>query len=126
MGNLGLLQELRLDDNKLTGSIPSAFSNLTRLTLLYLAGNYPVRVRPGGLAGHRSVNDLDKLNLPDCTGSQGQVTADFNDDGIVNFADFFDFVDAFGSTDAKFDLDGSGTVDFADFFEFVDAFGTSG
>ena len=125
LGNLGLLQELRLDDNKLTGSIPSAFSNLTRLTLLYLAGNslsgcVPVVLRD--ILG----NDLDKLNLPDCTGSQGQVTADFNDDGIVNFADFFDFVDAFGSTDAKFDLDGSGTVDFADFFEFVDAFGTSG
>ena len=125
LGNLSLLQELRLDDNKLTGSIPSAFSNLTRLTLLYLAGNslsgcVPVVLRD--ILG----NDLDKLNLPDCTGSQGQVTADFNDDGIVNFADFFDFVDAFGSTDAKFDLDGSGTVDFADFFEFVDAFGTSG
>ena len=57
---------------------------------------------------------------------QGQVTADFNGDGIVNFADFFDFVDAFGTTDARYDLDGSGTVDFADFFEFVDAFGTSG
>ena len=55
---------------------------------------------------------------------RGQKTADFNGDGIVNFADFFDFVDAFGTTDAKFDLDGSGTVDFADFFEFVDAFGT--
>ena len=125
LGNLSLLQEVRLDDNKLTGSIPSAFSNLTRLTLLYLAGNslsgcVPVVLRD--ILG----NDLDKLNLPDCTGSQGQVTADFNDDGIVNFADFFDFVDAFGSTDAKFDLDGSGTVDFADFFEFVDAFGTSG
>ena len=58
--------------------------------------------------------------------SQGQVTADFNGDGIVNFADFFDFVDAFGTTDAKYDLDGNGIVNFADFFEFVDAFGTSG
>ncbi len=27
-------------------------------------------------------------------------------------------------TDARFDLDGNGTVDIADFFKFVDAFGT--
>ena len=56
----------------------------------------------------------------------GQKTADFNGDGIVNFADFFDFVDAFGTTDAQYDLDDNGIVNFADFFEFVDAFGTSG
>ena len=125
LGNLNLLQEVRLDDNQLTGSIPSSFSSLTKLTLLYLAGNTLTGCIPVVLRDVSS-NDLDKLNLPDCTGSQGQVTADFNGDGIVNFADFFDFVDAFGTTDAKFDLDGSGTVDFADFFEFVDAFGTSG
>ena len=59
-----------------------------------------------------SGNDLDKLSLSDCTGSQGQVTADFNGDGIVNFADFFDFVDAFGTTDAQYDLDGNGIVNF--------------
>ncbi len=125
LGNLSLLQEVRLDDNQLTGSIPSSFSSLTRLTLLYLAGNTLTGCVPPSLRDVSS-NDLDDLNLPDCTGSQGQVTADFNGDGIVNFADFFDFVDAFGTTDAKYDLDGSGTVDFADFFEFVDAFGTSG
>ena len=125
LGNLSLLQEVRLDDNQLTGSIPSSFSSLTRLTLLNLAGNTLTGCIPVVLRDV-AINDLDKLNLPDCTGSQGQVTADFNGDGIVNFADFFDFVDAFGTTDAKYDLDGSGTVDFADFFEFVDAFGTSG
>ena len=125
LGNLSLLQEVRLDDNQLTGSIPSTFSSLTRLTLLNLAGNTLTGCVPPSLRDV-SINDLDKLNLPDCTGSQGQVTADFNGDGIVNFADFFDFVDAFGTTDAKYDLDDSGTVDFADFFEFVDAFGTSG
>ena len=27
-------------------------------------------------------------------------------------------------TDARFDLNGNGTVDYADFFKFVDAFGT--
>ncbi len=53
-------------------------------------------------------------------------TGDFNGDGTVDFADFFEFVDAFGGTDARFDLNGDGTVDFSDFFEFVDAFGQSG
>ena len=49
--------------------------------------------------------------------------ADFNGDGTVDFADFFEFVDAFGGSDPRFDLNGDGSVDFADFFEFVDAFG---
>ena len=42
----------------------------------------------------------------------------------TDFVDFFVFADAYGGTDAKFDLDGNGTVDFADFFKFVDAFGS--
>ncbi len=55
---------------------------------------------------------------------QGPASTDFNGDGRTDFADFFLFADAFGSTDPRFDLDGSGRVDFADFFRFVDAFGT--
>ena len=51
---------------------------------------------------------------------------DFNGDGTVDFADFFEFVDAFGGSDPRFDLNGDGSVDFADFFEFVDAFAQPG
>ena len=51
-------------------------------------------------------------------------TGDFSGDGIVDFADFFLFADAFGTDDPAFDLDQSGMVDFADFFLFADAFGT--
>ena len=51
---------------------------------------------------------------------------DFNGDGTVDFADFFEFVDAFGGSDPRFDLNGDGSVDFADFFEFVDAFSSPG
>ena len=123
LGNLSLLQELRLDQNQLSGSIPTELASLARMTLLYLADNSLSGCVPAVLRDVAS-NDLDKLNLPSCSQPQGQVTADFNGDGIVNFADFFDFVDAFGSSDARFDLDGSGTVSFADFFEFVDAFGS--
>ena len=50
---------------------------------------------------------------------------DFNDDGKTDFVDFFLFIDAFGGSDPRFDLDGSGTVDFVDFFLFVDAFDPS-
>ena len=52
-----------------------------------------------------------------------EATPDFDGDGVTNFADFFLFADAFGTTDARFDLDGSGVVDFGDFFIFADAFG---
>jgi len=50
-------------------------------------------------------------------------TGDFNGDGLVDFADFFMFADAFGGDDPGYDLDGSGLVDFGDFFLFADAFG---
>ena len=49
--------------------------------------------------------------------------ADFDGDGEVGFGDFFQLVDAFGSTDPRFDLDGDGEVGFGDFFQLVDAFG---
>ena len=50
-------------------------------------------------------------------------TGDFNGDGLVDFADFFMFADAFGGDDPAYDLDQSGLVDFGDFFLFADAFG---
>ena len=123
LGNLSLLQELRLDDNQLTGAIPAELANLMRLTLLYLADNSLTGCVPASLR-KIAINDMEKLNLPDCGQTPTQVTADFNGDGRVDFADFFEFVDAFGGTDPRFDLDGNGIVDFADFFEFVDAFGS--
>ncbi len=58
--------------------------------------------------------------------TQAKAATDFNEDGKTDFVDFFQFIDAFGSTDPKFDLDGSGTVDFVDFFQFVDAFDQPG
>ena len=54
----------------------------------------------------------------------------FNDDDVVDFADFFLFADNFGRSlqdgaafDPLFDLNGNGTVDFDDFFIFADSFG---
>ena len=67
----------------------------------------------------------------------GQVSADshidpdFNDDGIVNHADYDLFVPHWGTRegddnwDAKFDLDGNGNIGLSDFVIFIDYFGKS-
>jgi hypothetical protein len=52
------------------------------------------------------------------------LAGDFNDDGAVNFSDFFLFADAFGGSDPAYDLTADGSVNFSDFFVFADAFGT--
>ena len=55
--------------------------------------------------------------------------ADFNGNGVVDFDDFFLYVDHFGTTsespnwDPTYSLDGDVDVDFDDFFLFVDQFG---
>ena len=53
-------------------------------------------------------------------------SSDFNGDGQIDFEDFLEFVNAYGSEEARFDLDNSGRVDFADFLKFVDDFGSGG
>ena len=50
--------------------------------------------------------------------------ADFDGSGKVDFPDFLQFAQAFGTTEALYDLDNSGTVDFADFLLFVQVFGS--
>ncbi len=47
---------------------------------------------------------------------------DFNADGKLDFADFIEFAQAYGSTEAKYDLDGDGSVGFGDFLRFVEAY----
>lgn len=66
------------------------------------------------------------------TASTGPLLpGDFDDSGVVDFDDFFAFVDAFGGAAEDFpdfDLNDSGPgtfIDFDDFFAFVDAFGTT-
>ncbi|MBU2639284.1 MAG: hypothetical protein KKG75_01100, partial [Nanoarchaeota archaeon] len=49
--------------------------------------------------------------------------ADFDNDGDVDFDDFFLFSDNFGTNVAKYDLNKDGKVDFDDFFIFADNFG---
>ncbi len=53
----------------------------------------------------------------------------FNEDMVVDLADFFLFTDRFGQVvgqadfDPRFDLDANGSIDLADFFLFADSFG---
>lgn len=82
-----------------------------------------------GIPGHHDGYSLVKssgLPLEVLGIVDGQTATDFSGDGKTDFVDFFLFADAFGGTDARFDLDDSGTVDFVDFFLFVDAFSQSG
>ncbi len=50
--------------------------------------------------------------------------ADFNCDATVDFFDYLDFVDAFGSQSVTADFNQDGIIDFFDYLDFVDTFAT--
>ena len=118
LGQLTQLERLYLGGNQLTGPIPPELGQLTQLEWLYLDGNQFTCV-PEALAKWAE-------HLPICETTASTATAaDFDGDGVTDFADFFLFADHFGSSDARFDFDSSGAVDFADFFLFADHFDPS-
>jgi hypothetical protein len=49
-------------------------------------------------------------------------SADFNGDGIVDFFDYLDFVQAFAGNDPSADFNADGIIDFFDYLDFVQAF----
>lgn len=62
-------------------------------------------------------------------GFQYQITitrciADFNLDGVVDFNDYLDFVDAYSMSDPSADVNGDSVVDLFDYLDFVDHFST--
>ena len=59
LGNLSNLQWLYLNDNQLTGQIPSALGNLTGLTHLYLANNQFTGCIPNELLPFRALFNTD-------------------------------------------------------------------
>jgi hypothetical protein len=54
-------------------------------------------------------------DVPDCN-------ADFNQDGVLNSQDFFDFLGAFFATDPTADYNTDGVVNSQDFFDYLTAF----
>ncbi len=78
----------------------------------------------GGALQSMDVSDVEVSFAPICPG-------DFDDNGIVNMADFMLFEGVFGtrSSDAAYnalmDMDSSGGIDVADFMLFVDVFDTT-
>ena len=48
--------------------------------------------------------------------------ADLNGDGIVDFADYLEFLNLFDAMDPRVDFNGDGLVDFADYLEFLNLY----
>ena len=65
LGELTVLEELRLLDNSLTGAIPSKLGRLESLTYLSMGGNSLTGCVPPSLRS-AELNDLDALGLHDC------------------------------------------------------------
>ena len=65
------------------------------------------------------------INLDDSTHFVAiACPADFNQDGIVDFFDYLDFVDAFSRNLLAADFNADAVIDFFDYLDFVDAFST--
>ena len=75
----------------------------------------PALGRDGTLIMSGSGTNLRAIRTPRCL-------ADFNRDGVLDFFDYLDFVDAFASNLASSDFNGDGIIDFFDYLDFVDAF----
>ena len=54
-----------------------------------------------------------------------ELKGDFDDNGIVDYDDFYPFADNFGSNVEDYDITGDGRVDYEDFYLFADDFGKS-
>ena len=76
------------------------------------------------LEGRDEAGGVTRLSVALEIEAAGYLPGDFNQDGRVDFGDFFLFVEAFGGQQAVFDLDGDKRVDFSDFFLFASYFGT--
>ena len=73
----------------------------------------------GSVTAVATVAGLDPVTF---TAKAETASPDFDGDGETGFSDFFQFADAFGGSDPRFDLDGNGSVDFGDFFLLADHF----
>lgn len=54
--------------------------------------------------------------------AEGVCAVDFNGDGVVDFADYLEFLNLFDARDPRADLNGDGVIDFVDYLEFLNQF----
>ncbi|MCC6676655.1 MAG: hypothetical protein IT436_05880 [Phycisphaerales bacterium] len=52
----------------------------------------------------------------------GRCPIDYNGDGLVDFADYLEFLNLYDAQDPRADLNGDGLVDFADYLEFLNLY----
>ncbi len=77
----------------------------------------------GRLRGYAWGENIGWINLDDSTHFVSiRCPADFNQDGIVDFFDYLDFVDAFSANLPSADFNLDAVIDFFDYLDFVDAF----
>lgn len=77
----------------------------------------------GRLRGYAWGENIGWVNLDDANHFVGiTCPADFNHDGIVDFFDYLDFVDAFSAELPEADFNFDSVIDFFDYLDFVDAF----
>lgn len=77
----------------------------------------------GRFRGYAWGENIGWINLDDANKFVGiRCPADFNQDGIVDFFDYLDFVAAFSSNDISADFNTDNVIDFFDYLDFVAAF----
>ncbi len=88
-----------------------------------LPANQQARLSSGRLWGYAWGENIGWINMNDSTRFVGlHCRADFNQDGVVDFFDYLDFVDAFSAAHPSSDFNSDTVIDFFDYLDFVDAF----
>ncbi len=104
----GILQ-LRIGYTPLNGQrIPI----ITRGATGILVGTFDTLIAPPGWSLDYQTNSIDAV----------YCAPDFNADGVADFFDYLDFVDAFSAADPRADINADAVIDFFDYLDFVDAF----
>lgn len=80
------------------------------------------RSRSNFVAGVHDTPEWRNVTLPEGVADVPDCIADFNNDGLVNSQDFFDFLTAFFSQDPASDSNADGLLNSQDFFDFLRAF----
>ncbi len=112
----GALGEIACNDD--AGPNGPCANTLRSFLNVGVTAGIPYMIRVGGY-GNSAGGDLTlHVNFTN------PCSADFNQDGTVDFFDYLDFVDAFSASQPAADFNGDTVIDFFDYLDFVDAFST--